>query len=224
MGNHFHLVLQTLESTLSRGMRQLNGVYGQGFNRRHGRVGHLFQGRFKAGLIEADAHLTEAIRYTLLNPVRAGLVSAPARWQWSSYPMTVGLEPRPPWFAYEFVLSLFADAESEAVLRFERFLSDPNEASDRARLRSPVSGSRAFVVALLSEHEDVASREVPRPERIAEEAIRIRTPVSDEGLYATLQQGLSMRAIAALVGCHYSTVSRRLARYEQSLRPVACKT
>ena len=77
MGNHYHLMLETPEPTLSRGMRQLNGVYTLGFNRRHGRVGHLFQGRFKAILVERESHLLELIRYVALNPVRAGLARSP---------------------------------------------------------------------------------------------------------------------------------------------------
>jgi len=76
MGNHYHLMAETPEATLSRGMRQLNGVYTLGFNRRHGRVGHLFQGRFKAILVERESHLLELIPYVALNPVRAGLVAA----------------------------------------------------------------------------------------------------------------------------------------------------
>ena len=95
MGNHYHLMVETPEATLSRGMRQLNGVYTLGFNRRHGRVGHLFQGRFKAILVERESHLLELIRYVALNPVRAGLVAAPQEWKWNSYRATAGFEPGP---------------------------------------------------------------------------------------------------------------------------------
>lgn len=92
MDNHYHLLVETLKETLSIGMRQLNGVYTQAFNRRHGRVGHLFQGRFKAILIEKENHLLEACRYVALNPVRAGLVELPEQWKWSSYRLTAGRE------------------------------------------------------------------------------------------------------------------------------------
>jgi REP element-mobilizing transposase RayT len=74
MTNHYHLLIETLEPTLSRGMRQLNGVYTQEFNRRHRRTGHVFQGRFKAILVERDAYLLELARYVVLNPVRAKMV------------------------------------------------------------------------------------------------------------------------------------------------------
>ena len=74
MTNHYHLIVETAEGNLSKGMRQLNGVYTQASNRRHGRIGHLFQGRFKGILVDKDAHLLELTRYVVLNPVRAGLV------------------------------------------------------------------------------------------------------------------------------------------------------
>jgi REP element-mobilizing transposase RayT len=76
MGNHDHLDRRDPTPSLSRGMRHLNGVYTQAFNRRHERVGHLFQGRFKAILVEKESHLLELLRYVVLNPVRAGLVLA----------------------------------------------------------------------------------------------------------------------------------------------------
>ena len=81
MGNHFHLLVMTLEPMLSRGMRQLNGVYAQWFNRRHRRVGHLFQGRYKAVVVQTDAHLRRTVRYVIRNPIRAGLSSRPEQWR-----------------------------------------------------------------------------------------------------------------------------------------------
>ena len=74
MDNHYHLLIQTRQPTLSKGMREVNGVYTQSFNRRHGRVGHVLQGRYKAILIDQDSYLLELSRYVVLNPVRAGLV------------------------------------------------------------------------------------------------------------------------------------------------------
>ena len=85
MGNHYHLVVQTLEPNLGEGMRDLNGLYAQRFNRRHGLVGHVFQARYDAQLVQDDAYLLAATRYVALNPVRAGLVERPEQWRWSSY-------------------------------------------------------------------------------------------------------------------------------------------
>lgn len=84
MGNHYHLLIQTPDGNLSSGMRQLNGVYTQASNRRHQRVGHVFQGRFKAILVDSDAYLLELARYVVLNPVRAGMVEGAQDWPWSS--------------------------------------------------------------------------------------------------------------------------------------------
>ncbi|WP_347988116.1 transposase [Methylomonas sp. AM2-LC] len=85
MTNHYHVVIETIEGNLSAGMRQLNGVYTQSFNRRHQRVGHVYQGRFKGILVEKESYLLELSRYVVLNPVRVLMVSLPGQWKWSSY-------------------------------------------------------------------------------------------------------------------------------------------
>ena len=77
MSNHHHLLVETVDGNLSRGMRQLNGHYTQRFNRRHGLVGRLFEGRYKAILVQKEAYLFELTRYVVLNPVRAGMVREP---------------------------------------------------------------------------------------------------------------------------------------------------
>ena len=74
MSNHYHLLVETPDGNLSRGMRHLNGVYTQRFNRRHKKVGHVFQGRYKAILVQKENYLLELSRYIVLNPVRAGMV------------------------------------------------------------------------------------------------------------------------------------------------------
>ena len=100
MDNHYHLLIETPDGNLAIGMRQLNGVYTQLFNKLHGRTGHLFQGRYKSILIQKDSHLLEVCRYVVLNPVRAKMVEAPEAWKWSSYRATAGREaaiPALPW-------------------------------------------------------------------------------------------------------------------------------
>jgi len=93
MTNHYHVVLETPDANLSKGMRQLNGVYAQYVNRTHRRAGHLFQGRFKGILVEKDSYLLELARYVVLNPVRADRVRGPEEWPWSSYRATIGMDP-----------------------------------------------------------------------------------------------------------------------------------
>lgn len=124
MGNHYHLVLETPEPTLSRGMAYLNGVYTQYFNRRHGRVGHLFQGRFKAVLVEKESHLLQLLRYVVLNPVRAGACSTAAAWRWSSFGATAGLVRPPAWLHLDWTLAQFARDEREARRKYRAFVAD----------------------------------------------------------------------------------------------------
>jgi putative transposase len=85
MSNHYHLIVETPEPTLSTGMHALNSVYASRFNERHGVDGHLFEGRFRASLLEAEEHLHEALRYIAFNPVRAGLCAHPSDWPWTSW-------------------------------------------------------------------------------------------------------------------------------------------
>ncbi len=85
MGNHYHLLIETPKANLSPGMRQLNGIYTQAFNRRHARVGHVLQGRFKAILVDKDSYLLELCRYIVLNPVRANMVKLPKQAQMGSH-------------------------------------------------------------------------------------------------------------------------------------------
>ena len=124
MGNHYHLLVETPEPTLSRGMRQLNGVYTQAFNRAHRREGHLFQGRFKAILVEKEAHLLELCRYVVLNPVRAGLVRTAKGWPWSSYRATAGLAEAPGWLETGWTLEQFGRRRRKATEEYRRFVAE----------------------------------------------------------------------------------------------------
>ena len=107
MDNHYHILLETADGNLSKGMRQLNGVYTQYFNRQHDRVGHVYQGRFKAILVEKDAYLLELSRYVVLNPIRAHMVKDIDDWHWSSYRATIGEDLAPDWLSIDWLLSQF---------------------------------------------------------------------------------------------------------------------
>jgi putative transposase len=122
MSNHFHLVIETPEKTLSRGMQWLNGQYARKFNKRHKRVGHLFQGRFHGELVQKESHLLELTRYVVLNPVRAGMVARPEEYRWSSYRATVGLESAPEWLTIGWILQQFGLDRAEAVTRYASFV------------------------------------------------------------------------------------------------------
>jgi putative transposase len=131
MGNHYHLVIKLTEANLAAGMQVLNGVYARRFNRDHRCRGHLFERRYAAEHVARDAHLLEALRYSDLNPVRAGLCPHPARWRWSSYRAVVGEIAPPRLLAFEDVLALFGDGLPNARRRYVRFVEEGLEV-DRA--------------------------------------------------------------------------------------------
>ncbi|RVT46320.1 addiction module toxin RelE, partial [Rheinheimera sediminis] len=122
MTNHYHLLLETPDANLSAGMRQLNGVYTQLFNRAHKRVGHLFQGRYKTILVQKDSYLLEVSRYIVLNPVRAAMVDSCEEWPWSSYVFTCHYQEPPPWLAVDQLLSLFGNEWSLAIRKYQDFV------------------------------------------------------------------------------------------------------
>lgn len=118
MSNHYHLVLQTQEANLSQLMRQVNGVYTQAFNRRHGLTGHLFQGRFKAILVDSDAYLMALCQYAELNPVRARMVESAEQWSWSSYLAHTGKAAAPDWLDASALASFVLQREAQTVADF----------------------------------------------------------------------------------------------------------
>ncbi len=125
MGNHYHLVLHTRQANLSRLMRQINGVYTQSFNRRHGLTGHVFQGRFKAILVDRDSYLLEVCRYVDLNPVRARIVRRPDAFAWSSYRALAGLAPAPVWLDAQALYGQLTPGKSaeRAALKYAEFVA-----------------------------------------------------------------------------------------------------
>jgi putative transposase len=115
MGNHYHLLIETPDANLSKGMRQLNGVYTQIFNRANNRVGHVFQGRYKAILVEKQSYLLELSRYIVLNPVRAEMVRSAKDWRWSSYRAMAGQAKAEACLDVEWLLASFGGVKSNAI-------------------------------------------------------------------------------------------------------------
>jgi len=219
MSNHFHLLIETVDPTLARGMRHLNGVYTQAFNRRHERSGHLLQGRYKAILVEKDSHLLELARYVVLNPVRAGMVRSCKDWRWSSYRATAGLESAFSFLTTEWILSQFAQSPSKARRAYRRFVSAGRGEPVWGNLKGQIYyGSDEFI----EQHVPVGSRafrEVPREQRLVN-----RPPIEDifgatseeRAIAAAYREhGYRLREIADFLGVHYSTVSRRLKKQEE---------
>jgi putative transposase len=123
MPNHFHLLVELTAETLSAGMQWLNGTYAIRFNNRHDRVGHVLQGRFKSPPVEKESYLLELIRYIVLNPVRANIVSRPEDYRWTSYRATAGLAPAPQWLAVHDVLLPFGPDGDLARAAFRDFVN-----------------------------------------------------------------------------------------------------
>jgi len=221
MENHYHLLLETPEGNLSRGMRQLNGVYTQKFNRRHGTVGHVFQGRFKAILVERESQLLELCRYVVLNPVRARLVDAAGQYQWSSYRATVGRGSRPAFLTVEWVLGQCGKRRGEAQRRYRDFVREGVAAEAPWRhLRGQVLlGLDAFVERLRPHLEKVREvKEIPRIQRLVGRprldglltgsAERSREVRNRQIRDAYEKHGYFLSEIARATGLHYSTISR----------------
>jgi putative transposase len=124
MGNHYHAVLEVSDTNLSAAMHWLNGVFAQYSNRRHRRIGHVLQGRFKSLLVGDDFYLRAANTYVVLNPVKAGLVADPSEWRWSSYRATAGMETLPDWLDVSWLRWVFGGRTlRDAQLRFREFVS-----------------------------------------------------------------------------------------------------
>jgi len=219
MGNHYHLLIETVDPTLARGMRHLNGVYTQAFNRRHKRSGHLLQGRYKAILVEKDSHLLELARYVVLNPVRARMVRSCKDWRWSSYRATAGLESAPSFLTTEWILSQFAGSLAKARKAYRRFVSAGRGEPVWEKLKGQIYyGSDEFVEQHVPEGS-LTFREIPREQRLVHrpsiEDVFASTSEACAIATAYREYGYRLREIAEYLGVHYSTVSRRLKNQEE---------
>jgi hypothetical protein len=216
----YHLLIETPDANLSRGMRQLNGIYTQSFNRRHTRSGHLFQGRYKAILVEKENYLLTLCRYIVLNPVAAGMVSSPEEWAWSSYSPTASISPVPELLNTGWILAQFASDRTEACRRYIDFVyqgfGQPTPWED---LRGGVVlGEEGFInqfQSLLSEKQSL--EEIPRSQRLAGrpllETLLDNAPERPSAAReAHIEWGYTLKEIARHWGIHYSTVSRMLRR------------
>lgn len=216
MSNHYHAVIRTLEPNLSSAMQYLNSVYAQWWNRRHGRVGHVLQGPFKAQLIQREAYFLEACRYVVLNPVRAGLVTKAEDWAWSSYTATAGLAPRPKLLTTGLILGTASTTECRAYRAFIAAGVSESEVARAMRSDVPIIGSEAFVTA----HRDVI--EQAHPTEVVRRDRTIGRPTL-EVLFAEVRDKLTrdlrireardrycyrVSEIAKHVSLHYASVSR----------------
>ncbi len=215
MPNHYHLLVETPEANLSRGMRQINGVYTQRFNRANQRVGHVLQGRFGAVLVERDSHLLEPARYVVLNPVRAGLAARAEDYRWSSLPAVLGQVPTPEWLETRALLARFGSPE-----RYLQFVREgTRQPSPWGAVHGSVLGSDEFRQRLLRPiGPRIREPEFPREERfVYRESLEAGFPPAalanraarDGRIRELMRSGLySASEIGRHLGLHRSTVTR----------------
>ncbi len=223
MSNHYHLLAETVDGNLSRGMRQLNGLYTQQFNRRYHESGHLFQGRYKAILVQKEAYLIELVRYVVLNPVRAGMVRRPEDWVWSSFNAMIGADTETEWLDVDWTLSQFGTDRKQATLAYRQFvmegkgLPDPKEQIKHQMFL----GNDRFI----DEHR----RSIEKPEKLREVYKAHKRSIAlsladyqkkylqrNEAMArAYLSGAYTMAEIGGHFKVHYMTVSRAVKRYEK---------
>ena len=223
MDNHYHLMIETPDANLSIGMRQLNGVYTQRYNRRHNEPGHIFQGRFKAVLVDKENYLLELCRYVVLNPVRAGIVERPEQWNWSSCQATAGLKPVPKYLTVGWILGLFGRQRKTAQKKYGIFVADgAQQTSPWKGLQGQVLlGEEGFVEkfkGLLAGKEQI--KEIPRQQRYASRPsldilfkkgmmkVQRDKSITD----AHVRYGYTLKEISDHLKMHYTTVSKIVTR------------
>jgi len=225
MGNHYHLVVETMEGNLSSVMRHLNGVYTQVFNRLHGKCGHVFQGRYKAILIDKSSYLLEACRYVVLNPVRAKLCASPADWPWSSYRGTAGIGKKTEFLTTEWLLSQFDENRAISRGRYVDFVSDRCGGDLWRNLVSGiVLGDGDFAGRCMRlAHGDWDASEIPVEQRYADRP-ELAAILDGAGLKwgnwrkAVDEFGYTQKEVAVKTGMHYSYVSRVLKRERSKVK------
>jgi len=142
MDNHYHLILETPRGNLLKVMHGLNGGHTGYFNRKYGRVGHLFQGRYRGILVERESYLIPLSRYVHLNPVRAGVVDRPEEYQWSSYRGIIGRGKKEEWMEYGGILSAFGKNQTQAKREYRKYVEE--ELSQE--VQNPLAGLQGRLV------------------------------------------------------------------------------
>ncbi len=225
MTNHYHLMVETIEGNLAQGMRQLNSLYSQEFNRRHEFVGHVFQGRYNAILVQKETHLLELARYIVLNPVRGGIVASPNEWQWSTHTILSGLRKCPPWVDATWLLSQFGENAFHAQDAYCRFVNEGvNKASPLLDVQHQmVLGDEAFVNGhseRLRSADLVAVAKIQRRlSTMSLEQYKKTFECRDEAMARAYHStAFSMTEIGQYFGVGDKTVSRAVRRFEEAAK------
>lgn len=217
MNNHYHLLVETVEGNLSIGMRQVNGVYTQYFNRRYSRPGHIFQGRFKAILVEKNSHLMEICRYIVLNPVRAGIIHDPLEWKWSSYSLMLKESEKMPSLCNTWILEQFSENKMVAKKLYKKFvLEGISKKSPWTNVKNRIvygSDTLAQKVNSVIKRKRINS-EISREERFAGRPA-LANIFKGKDIVSGLQEacfryGYKQIEISNFLNLHYSTISKKI--------------
>jgi len=158
MSNHYHLLVETPSGNLSQIMQHINGAYTNYFNTKRKRSGHLFQGRYKGILVEADEYALELSRYIHLNPVRIGIVNEPGGYKWSSFQEYAGKRKIPDWLKTAFILGYFDKSEQAAQKKYSLFVEEmigkEHESPLQQMVASTMLGTPEFVATIQEQHLD----------------------------------------------------------------------
>ncbi len=233
MDNHYHLLIETPDGNLSKGMRGLNGIYTQAFNRRKNRVGHVFQGRYKAILVQKESYLLEVARYVVLNPVRAKTAKSAADFQWSSYRATMELDEPHDCLTTSWILGQFHERKEQAQTDYAAFVAQGRDRQDQSLANQVVLGNPNFI-------DDIAKRlkqpelldEVPRRQRFLHRPSlatlfsgagnrKNRNRIIHDAVYSW---GYDQKEVGDQLGLHPSTISRLLSGKRRSAKMSRLKT
>jgi len=216
MDNHYHIVIETAEANLSKGMRHLNGVYTQAYNRRHNRVGHVFQGRFKGILVDKDEYLLELSRYVVLNPLRAGMTKTIYAWRWSSYRAMLGKAEVPNWLETDWILSYFSKRRKTAIKKCQEFVREGvGMPSIWIDLKKQIFlGNEKFITKhqkLIDKKQKIEEVPILQKRAVAHSIIDYerRNKNKNEAIIAAFNSGgYTLKELGEHFGYHYSTISR----------------
>ncbi|MCP5366976.1 MAG: transposase [Hyphomicrobiales bacterium] len=213
--DHYQLLVETPRANLSRGMRQINGVFTQRHNRRHGGTGPVFQGRFKSIVVEKDRHLLNLSRYVAMARVRSGRARKPEAWPWCHYGAMSGAAEGPDFLHTQWTLDQFAKTPGRAKQGFRNFCArdDGDLALWGELTRGVVLGSPAFA-RQVARHAGLSGKRKP-PRRPALSRLRKEIPDRSEwAASAYRDHGYTLAEIAAAIDLHYSSISKIIKSWE----------
>ena len=245
MGNHYHLLIETPKGNITKVMHYLNATYTGYFNKKYGRVGHLFQGRYKGLLIEKERYLLSVSRYIHLNPVRAGMSRRPEEYRWSSYPEYIRRDKKNKWLTSDWILGQYSRDEAKARRLYKAFVDEGltlRENPFKDLKEGLILGSENFIDEIKKKIGLKKHREIPESKRLIrsikyEDVIRVVTKrfktgeqeIRETGKRDNLSRKISLyllrrltdvsnEDIAGYFGIGYTAVSQAASRLKKEIK------